>query len=80
MNGALGVHEPEIRVRFSPREERVERKALMSEGVISKSPFSSRLQRGFGSEFEKGASCAGSVLAHVRRRFGNVTSLRTDAL
>jgi hypothetical protein len=35
---------------------------------------------GFGESGGKSASVAGSVLAHVRSKLGNVTSRRTDAL
>lgn len=79
-NGALGVHDPEMRLRFKPCEDNVERKAFVSSGVISKSPCSSGPERGFGSEVEKGASCTGTVLAQVRMRFGNVTRRSTEAL
>lgn len=69
-----------MKLRFRASDDKVERKAFVSSGVISKSPFPSGPARGFGSVGENGASCAGNVLAHVRMRFGNVTKRRTEAL
>lgn len=52
----------------------------MSSGVRSKSPVSSDSESGFGDAALKGCVVAGSVLAHVRSRFGSVTRRSAEAL
>lgn len=78
--GGLGDHDPEMRSSVMPWLTSAETKAALSSGEMSRSPLSSGSDRGFGVSAENGASVAGNVLAHVRSRFGSVTSPRTEAL
>lgn len=79
-NGSLGDQEPDMRLSVMPCPLRADVNAEVSSGVISKSPLSSGPARGLGDSEEKGDAVSDSVLAHVSRRFGRVTSRSTEAL
>lgn len=79
--GEGGDQEPERRFSVIPCAWRAEVKAEVSWGVMSRSLCSSVfVARGLGESAEKGEAVADSVLAHVRKRLGNVTSRSTEAL
>jgi hypothetical protein len=81
--GEAGDQDPEMNVRCIDKLVNVLVKSSKKAGVISKSPggvVEDKLCSGFGSLVENGAEVAGRVLAKVRRRFGSVTSSRTETL
>jgi hypothetical protein len=69
-----------MKFRVNPWFESVFTNVWISSGVISRSPVSLVSVKGFGKVSENGCSVAGSVLAHVRSKFGSVTIRRAEAL
>lgn len=79
-NGGEGYHDPEMKLRCKSCDLRAVVNAERMSGVISRSPDSSREERGFGDEGEKGGEVGGRVDAHVKRRLDSVTWVRAAML
>lgn len=74
-----GDHDPEISVRIRFWSRKLDKKALVNAGVISRSP-DGEVARGFGEAALNGADVAPTVDAQVRSKLGSVTRRSTEAL